>query len=98
MGMGKLASARMNGGRRRLAMVVVGLAALAVVPWAGAEAARPTHWNHGGHDSGKSGKLLFFASDGMRQDAVERYADRGRRPRLPRPAARRRARVAATAC
>ena len=30
------------------------------------------------------GKLLFFASDGLRQDAVEKYADAGRRARLPR--------------
>ena len=38
--------------------------------------------DHGhGHDHGDdSGKLLFFASDGMRQDAVEKYADEGVTP------------------
>src|SRR3954451_6574919 len=46
-----------------------------VVPWAQA--------NGGGrgHDHGDgSGKLLFFASDGLRQDAVEKYAAHGDAP------------------
>src|SRR3954452_4093779 len=30
-----------------------------------------------GHHGDKSGKFLFFTSDGMRQDAIERYADDG---------------------
>src|SRR3954447_18514098 len=30
-----------------------------------------------GHHGDKSGKFLFFASDGMRQDAIERYAGDG---------------------
>src|SRR5690242_1120836 len=34
------------------------------------------HGHHGGH-ADKSGKLLFFASDGMRQDQIERYAEDG---------------------
>src|SRR6185503_58553 len=34
------------------------------------------HGHHGGH-ADKSGKFLFFTSDGMRQDAIERYADDG---------------------
>jgi 2',3'-cyclic-nucleotide 2'-phosphodiesterase (5'-nucleotidase family) len=34
------------------------------------------HGNHG-HDKGRDDKLLFFASDGLRQDAVEKYADQG---------------------
>jgi 2',3'-cyclic-nucleotide 2'-phosphodiesterase (5'-nucleotidase family) len=58
------------------ATVMAGL----VVPWVGAEAARPaaTHGGHvGGYDQGRNDKLLFFASDGMRQDAVEKYADQG---------------------
>ena len=33
--------------------------------------------NSRGHDQGRDGKLLFFASDGLRQDAVEKYADQG---------------------
>src|SRR3954454_19035717 len=53
------------------AALAVGLAA----PWAGAEA------HHGwGHHKPAADKLLFFASDGMRQDAVERYADEGVTP------------------
>ena len=34
------------------------------------------HHDHG-HGDGGGGKLLFFASDGMRQDAIERYAGDG---------------------
>ena len=30
-----------------------------------------------GHDNGRDDKLLFFASDGLRQDAVEQYARQG---------------------
>jgi 2',3'-cyclic-nucleotide 2'-phosphodiesterase (5'-nucleotidase family) len=59
------------------ATVMAGL----VVPWVGAEARPKTgHASHGpfgGHDQGANDKLLFFAADGMRQDAVERYADQG---------------------
>ncbi len=38
------------------------------------------HHDHGhghGHGDGGGGKLLFYASDGMRQDAIERYAGDG---------------------
>src|SRR5690242_14812815 len=68
------------GGRKRAsALAVLGAAAaLAVglaVPWGGAEA------HHGGdehgHGHGRDTKFLFFASDGMRQDAVEQFADDG---------------------
>ena len=38
------------------------------VPWVGAEAARTGGTRHG-HHGDDSGKLLFFASDGLRQDA-----------------------------
>jgi 2',3'-cyclic-nucleotide 2'-phosphodiesterase (5'-nucleotidase family) len=66
-------------------LVVVALAATVmaglVVPWVGAEARPKTrHSSHGpfaGHDQARNDKLLFFAADGMRQDAVERYADQG---------------------
>src|SRR5690349_10176149 len=55
--------------------VAATVAALAV----GADA-HQTGYGHGhGHDR-DAGKLLFFASDGMRQDAVERYADEGAVP------------------
>jgi 2',3'-cyclic-nucleotide 2'-phosphodiesterase (5'-nucleotidase family) len=48
------------------------IAALAV----GADAHQTGHGHGYGHHRGAD-KLLFFASDGMRQDAVERYADQG---------------------
>src|SRR3954469_16454587 len=67
-------------GRRVPALAIVGAAsALAValaVPWDGSEAHKGGHGHHGDDSS----KLLFFASDGMRQDAVERYADDGVTP------------------
>ena len=51
---------------------------------AAAIAASPAAWagggddhHHDGHGQDASGKLLFYASDGMRQDAVEKYADEG---------------------
>ena len=54
------------------AALAVGLA----VPWDGSEAHKGGHGHHGDDSS----KLLFFASDGMRQDAIERYADEGVTP------------------
>src|SRR6188768_1474622 len=67
-------------GRRVPALAVVGAAAaLAIgmaVPWDGSEAHKGGHGHHGDD----SGKLLFFASDGLRQDAVERYAGEGAVP------------------
>src|SRR3954449_9710199 len=64
-------------GRRVPVLATVGAAAaLAVglaVPWDGSEAHKGGHGHHGDDSS----KLLFFASDGMRQDAIERYADEG---------------------
>ncbi len=60
-----------------LAAVAVGAALVA--PIVGANANGGGHGNgHGhGHGDNDSGKLLFFASDGLRQDAVEEYADDG---------------------
>ncbi|MDA0185439.1 5'-nucleotidase C-terminal domain-containing protein [Solirubrobacter phytolaccae] len=55
------------------AALAVGLA----VPWEGADAHKDW-WQHHGRD--ESGKLLFFASDGLRQDAVEEFSDRGVTP------------------
>src|SRR3954452_19237533 len=67
-------------GRRTPALAIVGAAcALAVglaVPWDGSEAHKGGHGHHGDDSS----KLLFFASDGMRQDAVERYSAEGETP------------------
>ena len=53
------------------------LIAALTVPWVGAEAHRGGGHGHHGDDGGK---LLFFASDGLRQDAVEKYADEGVMP------------------
>src|SRR4051794_3668921 len=67
-------------GRRVSALAAVGAAAaLAVgmaVPWDGSEAHDGWHGHHGDD----SAKLLFFTSDGMRQDAIEKYADQGVTP------------------
>ncbi|MGI8779126.1 MAG: 5'-nucleotidase C-terminal domain-containing protein [Solirubrobacteraceae bacterium] len=68
-------SAGANGGRRRGRMVSVLAAALVaagLVPWVGAEAARPSAVQSG---EGRDDKLLFFAADGLRQDTIEKYAD-----------------------
>src|SRR6478609_9217709 len=54
-----------------MAALAVGLA----TPWDGADAHKG-----GGQDRGASGKLLFFASDGLRQDAVEEYSQKGVTP------------------
>ena len=55
----------------RAAAAVVTAGALAV-PFVGAQAKGGGHHDH---DHGRDGgKLLFFASDGLRQDAVEEYA------------------------
>src|SRR6187200_465210 len=62
---------------RRRPAAIVGAIAVAVlvaaltIPWVGAEAHRG-----GGHGHGDDGgKLLFFASDGLRQDAVAKFSD-----------------------
>src|SRR3954465_1197116 len=67
-------------GRRVPVLATVGAAAaLAIglaIPWDGSEAHKGGHGHHGDDSS----KLLFYASDGMRQDAIERYADEGVTP------------------
>src|SRR3954471_23256901 len=67
-------------GRRVPALAIVGAAAaLAVglaVPWDNSDAHRGGHGYHGDD----SGRLLFFAADGMRQDAVEQFSDDGDTP------------------
>jgi 2',3'-cyclic-nucleotide 2'-phosphodiesterase (5'-nucleotidase family) len=61
--------------RTRAAITTVVAAAVAVglLPWLGAEAARPA--GGANHSAGRNDKLLFFAADGLRQDIVKRYAD-----------------------
>src|SRR3954454_23132632 len=66
----------MSGKRARLAggLAAVVAAGVLAVPLVGAEAnGGGGGWGHG-HDHGDdSGKVLFFTSDGLRQDAVEHY-------------------------
>ena len=83
------------GKRKRWSVALVVVLGLALVPWVGAEARPAKHWGHPGAamTRGKSGKLLFFASDGMRQDAVERYAARASCPASATLLRARRARV-----
>jgi 2',3'-cyclic-nucleotide 2'-phosphodiesterase (5'-nucleotidase family)/predicted AlkP superfamily phosphohydrolase/phosphomutase len=54
------------------------LAIAAFVPLVSASATTGRHhggWGH--HDSSDRGKLLMFASDGLRQDQIAKYADKG---------------------
>src|SRR5919112_2433894 len=62
-----------------MAALAAVFAIAAFVPLVGAQAT--THGDHGGRDHGRdTGKLLFYASDGMRQDQIARYADQGAVP------------------
>ena len=68
------------GGRR---MRTIGLLAAAVlaaslVPWVTAETAKPTGWGH--RDDRGEDKFLFFASDGLMQQSVEKYSGQGVTP------------------
>ena len=75
--MGKVAA---SGGRvrrtRLLGLLAACVVGLALVPWVGAEA----HRGGGHHGGDRDGKLLFFASDGMVQSTIDRYADQGKLP------------------
>ena len=74
---------RAGHGRRRTrvvgAIAAVSVAAGLTVPWVGAEASK-TGWHHGHHGNDESGKLLFFASDGLVQNRVEEFSDDGDTP------------------
>src|SRR5687768_5160513 len=66
---------------------VVGLlaavaAAVAVVPLFAVDTARPAPAARAAAqlEAAADGKLLFFAADGLRQDAVRRFANRGAAP------------------
>jgi hypothetical protein len=74
--MGKDVWGAVERGRRRIYAAGVLAAAVAAVGLLGADAAQPHGWGQDhGRDDGR--KLLFYVSDGMRQDAIERYADQG---------------------
>ena len=66
---------------KRMTTLAACLAIAAFLPLVAANAAP------GKHDGGDEGKLLFFASDGLRQDPVAKYADKGGVSGLPRAAA-----------
>src|SRR5688500_8986697 len=59
--------------RAAITTVVAAVVAVGLLPWLGAEAARPA--GGANHSAGRNDKLLFFAADGLRQDIVKRYAD-----------------------
>ena len=73
-------AARIGGGRRTRTIGLLAAAVLAasLVPWVSADTARPTGWGHG-DDRGED-KFLFFASDGLMQQSVEKYSDQGVTP------------------
>ncbi len=76
--MGKVVSGRSE--KRRLwmrALTALLVVTVLVALGAGAAWSFAERGGQGGHDNGRDDKLLFFASDGLRQDAVEKYADQG---------------------
>jgi 2',3'-cyclic-nucleotide 2'-phosphodiesterase (5'-nucleotidase family) len=67
-------------GTRALIVIAAAVLAAALVTWATVAAAHPKGGGHGGgnHQTGhETDKLLFFASDGLVQSTVERYAEKG---------------------
>ena len=103
--MSKDVSAGRYGDRRRMRAIGAGAAAvvaMALVPWVGAEASGGHGWGHHGshgshHNNGGDSKLLYFASDGLRQDLVEKYAKQGAVPGF-RDLLRKGARLPTTDC
>jgi 2',3'-cyclic-nucleotide 2'-phosphodiesterase (5'-nucleotidase family)/predicted AlkP superfamily phosphohydrolase/phosphomutase len=64
-----------------MAALAAALLAAAVLPLVGAQATGRHHsWGHHHHSSSGDRKVLFFTSDGMRQDQIEKYADQGLLP------------------
>jgi hypothetical protein len=78
--MDKDVSVESGGGRSRtrvMGALAAVLVAAAFVPLTAASG----HGRHHGHQGSRGdSKLLFYASDGMRQDQVAKYADQGRLP------------------
>ena len=60
------------------ALIIAAVVAAGLVPLVGAEA--QSGGGNGGGRAPETDKLLLFAADGMRQDAVARYAAEGRMP------------------
>ncbi len=67
------------GGRkmRMIGLLAAVVMAIGLVPWVSAETAQPHGW---GHSDDRDDKFLFFASDGLMQQSVEKYADQGVAP------------------
>ena len=63
-------------GRRRFAVVAAAALLVSFAPAIGVDAS-PSHRGVVRHSDDRTDKLLFFASDGLRQDAVEQYAKKG---------------------
>jgi 2',3'-cyclic-nucleotide 2'-phosphodiesterase (5'-nucleotidase family) len=72
-------AATIGGGRRvrMIGLLAAVVMAIGLVPWVSAETAQPHGW---GHSDDRGDKLLFFASDGLMQQSVEKYADQGVAP------------------
>ena len=58
-----------------MAALAAMIAVAAFVPLVAAQATTGHHGGPGGHSD--KGKFLFYASDGMRQDQIAKYADKG---------------------
>jgi 2',3'-cyclic-nucleotide 2'-phosphodiesterase (5'-nucleotidase family) len=79
MQMSKDVSATIGGRRMRMiGLLAAAVIAAAAIPWVSADTARPTSRGH--DDDRGEDKLLFFASDGLMQQSVEKYADQGVAP------------------
>ena len=83
--MGKDVKVGAGGGRTRrgvTAAIAAVIVAAAFVPLAAGHGRDHGHHNHHGHhgSSRGDGKFLFYASDGMRQDQIAKYADQGLLP------------------
>ena len=63
--------------RRRVAVVAAAALLVTFAPAIGVDASPSHRGGGGGHSDDRDDKLLFFASDGLRQDAVEQYAKQG---------------------
>jgi 2',3'-cyclic-nucleotide 2'-phosphodiesterase (5'-nucleotidase family) len=72
--------ATIGGGRRMrmIGLLAAAVIAAALIPWVSAETAQPHGWGHG--DNRGEDKFLFFASDGLMQQSIERYSDQGVTP------------------
>jgi 2',3'-cyclic-nucleotide 2'-phosphodiesterase (5'-nucleotidase family) len=60
----------------KVGLLAAAIVAVVLVPWAGTGAARTSAERGDGRDD----KLLFFAADGLSQNAVAKYADQGAVP------------------